>query len=56
MCSRKDILEHNVDQCGVGICFFTNSQVWVFENKKFKELSLGSFIFRRFKELPRFGF
>lgn len=42
---------------GVGICFFNNSQIWVFENKKFKELSwFGSFILRRFKELPRFGF
>jgi len=42
---------------GVGIWFFNNSEVSVFENKKFKELSwFGSFILRRFKELPRFGF
>jgi hypothetical protein len=30
----------------VGICFFkNNSRVWVFENKKFKELLESSFLF-----------
>jgi hypothetical protein len=33
------------NQCGTSICFFGYSQVHVFENKKFKELSKFEFLF-----------